>query len=680
MKPFLGLLACLYAVSALSMAASAKAAPSESDWLGHDADFNATNYGPQVEISTGNISRLGLVWSLYLPGQASLEATPLEVAGVIYFTGTYGAVYAVDVQTGKLLWRYDPQSWRVAPKKMRLIFSVNRGPAYAAGRIFSAALDGRLFALDAKTGKLLWSVQTVPVNSNQFITGAPLTFDGKVLIGGGGSDFNTRGQVGAYDQVTGKRLWRFYTVPGSPEQNQGDPAMLAAAATWHGAFWKIGGGGTVWNGMTYDPEFNRVYIGTANAGPQNVLKRSPGGGDNLYTASIVALDADTGKYVWDYQMVPGDVWDYDCTEQITLADLKIGGKTRKVLMQAPKNGFFYVIDRTDGRLISAAKIVKVSWASRIDLRTGRPVEVPGQRYEAGTAAVWPSATGAHGWQAMSYDPETGLVYIPTIHEGETLRRGAPGPGEVDNGGIAIATIPPAPGQPMANLLAWNPVTQKSAWRVDQSVMLNGGTLATGGGLVFQGSADGYLYAYDAKTGKQLWRFYAGLGIMAPPITYAVDGKQYVSVLVGFGSSAGGDSGDMAAGWNFAAPRRLLTFALDGKALLPPAPARFAKLQLLDDPALKLDPNQVVAGSTLFPTCSVCHGQNAVGAGGPGPDLRASPIAFDPNSLWRVLHDGVLLPAGMPSFPELTHDQVMDIYAYIRSQARTGLADRATMAK
>jgi quinohemoprotein ethanol dehydrogenase len=281
---------------------------------------------------------------------------------------------------------------------------------------------------------------------------------------------------------------------------------------------------------------------------------------------------------------------------------------------------------------------------------------------------------------MSFNPATGLVYIPTMHEGERLTRGAAGPGEVENAGIAIATIPPPPSAPKATLLAWNPVARRATWKVDQDVMWNGGTLSTAGDLVLQGTADGYLSAYDAKTGALLWHFYAGQGIIAPPISYAVNGKQYVSVLVGFGASAAIDSGDMGAGWSFAAPRRLLTFALGGTAVLPPTPPRFAKLNLLDDPNLKLDPARVAAGNAIFLACALCHGKNAIGAGGPAPDLRASEIALHPDSLWTLLHGGMLLAGGMPSFSDLTHDQVMDIYAYIRSRARISLTNEADAAK
>jgi quinohemoprotein ethanol dehydrogenase len=672
--------ACLAAGSVLALGANPATAQSSADWTGHGNTAFETNYATPAQITPGTVSRLGLAWSLDLPGEASLEATPVEVGGIIYFTGSYGAVYAADVKTGKLLWKFDPQTWKYNPAKLMTDFGVNRGPAYDHGRIFSAVTDGRLVALDAKTGKLLWGAQTTPMGGMVGITGAPRTFRGKVIIGNSGADVETRGYVTAYDQATGKQLWRFYVVPGSPDQNKGDPVMQAAAKTWNGPFWKGGGGGNPWDAITFDPDLNRIYVGTANASPENPDTRSPGGGTNLFTASIVALDADTGKYIWHYQMVPRDTWDYDCTQQMTLADLKIDGKLTKVLMQAPKNGFFYVLDRENGRLISAEKITKTTWASRIDLKTGLPVEAPGQRFEGGSADIWPSSIGAHSWQAMSYDPQTGLVYIPTMHEGMRLSHGPAKPGEIENGGTAIGIIPILPPEPKATLLAWNPLTQKPAWKIDQSTMWNGGALATAGGLVFQGTADGYMSAYDAKTGAKLWRFYSGLGIIAAPISYTVDGTQYVSVLVGYGANAAIDGPNAAEGWSFAAPRRLLTFSLDGKAVLPPSPPQFAKLQLLDDPTLKLDPAQVAAGSAMYLACAACHGRDAIGAGGPAPDLRASPIAFNPGALWAVVHEGALLPRGMPLILFFNHDQVMDIYAYIRSQARAGLAQQAAAAK
>ncbi len=624
-------------------------------------DYNDTAYSRLGQINTSNIGKLGLAWFLDLPGEATLEATPLAVHGVLYFNGSYGAVYAVAAASGRLLWKFDPQTWKYDPAKMRYIFPVHRGVAYADHRIFSAAVDGRLFALDAKTGKLLWSVQTLDPRSVQTITGAPCVFDGKVIIGNGGADEGARGYVTAYDAATGREAWRFYTVPGTPAQNRGHPAMERAARTWTGKYWKTGTGGGPWDSIVFDRELNRIYLGTGNPGPYDPAIRSPGGGDNLYTDSIVALDAATGKLVWAYQTTPRDEWDYDSTQQIVLAHLMSGGKRRAVLLQASKNGFFYVIDRRTGKLLSAGKIGKVTWASRIDLATGRPVVTKGSRYdESGSADVWPGPWGAHDWQTMSYSPMTGLVYIPYIQLGQRFTLGAR-PGAVSVGGVSLSFLDRGPGDGKGALLAWDPIHQRAAWRVPLPELWNGGTLATAGGLVFQGTADGYLSAYDAASGKRLWRFNAGLGIIASPDSYSLHGRQYLSVLVGYG-------GFVRAGWNFGAqPRRLLTFTLGGKAVLPPSAPPDMKVDAVDVPGYEPSPAAVAAGNQLAAACGLCHGKNLV-SGGTAPDLRASRIAANPDSLWAVVHDGALLRGGMPQFQSLTRKQVMDIYAYIRARA------------
>ena len=412
---------------AICAASANEAAGTSADWPNHGGAADESGYSQLDQIKASNVERLGLAWSLDLPDEVTLEATPLAVDGVLYFTGSYAAVYAVDGVTGKLLWKYDPQTWKHNPAKMLLSFAVNRGVAYADGRVFAASLDGRLIALDAKSGKLLWSVQTIDPRSMETMTGAPRTFNGKVIIGNAGADFGMRGYVTAYEAATGKQAWRFYTVPGRPEQNKGDPAMERAAATWSGEYWNTGTGGTVWNGMTFDAELNRIYIGTGNGAPYDVEKRSPGDGDNLYLASIVALDADTGKYVWHYQANPREAWDYKCTANIIMATLQIDGKPRKVLLQAPTNGFFYVLDRETGKLISAEKTGKVTWAERIDLKTGRPVEAKNIRYETGDLEIWPSPIGAHNWQAMSFSPARVSSTSHTCRSVRAFRRDPHGP-------------------------------------------------------------------------------------------------------------------------------------------------------------------------------------------------------------------------------------------------------------
>ncbi|HUD31056.1 MAG TPA: PQQ-binding-like beta-propeller repeat protein, partial [Novosphingobium sp.] len=389
-------IASALAVAALALASTsvtgAGSPPREAgagqDWTAVGGAFDESGYSRLSQIDTGNASHLGLAWSLDLPDEVTLEATPLEVDGTIYFTGSYARVYAVDAATGKELWTYDPEVWKHHPEKMFFSFGANRGMAFERGadgvaRVFAAALDGRLFALDARTGKELWVVESVPKGALNISTGAPRVMGGKVIIGNGGADFGARGFVTAFDTATGKQLWRFHTTPGSAEQNAGDPAMEAAAKSWGPEFWKTtGGGGTVWNGMTYDEEANRIYIGVGNAGPYDPDKRDPGGkGDNLYTTSIVALDADTGRYLWHYQENPRDSWDYKSTPNMVLGTLAIGGKSRRVLMHAPTNGFFYVLDPDTGKLLNAPGMTTlVEWAKGIDPGSGRPIENPDIRY------------------------------------------------------------------------------------------------------------------------------------------------------------------------------------------------------------------------------------------------------------------------------------------------------------
>lgn len=671
------LLRLLFSVLGLAVGSAgvARSPGAAADWLNHSADADETSYSQLDQIKIANVGGLGLGWWLELPGEVSLEATPLAVNGTLYFTGSYGTVYAVDGASGRLMWSYDPEVWKHSPAKMRLSFAVNRGVAYAHGRIFSGTLDGRLLALDGGTGKLLWSVETTASDSLQFITGAPRTFNDKVIIGNGGADFGARGYVTAYEQATGKEAWRFYVAPGTSEQNRGDPAMQRAAATWQGEYWKIGTGGAVWDSITFDAKLNRIYLGTGNAGPADPAVRSPGGGDNLYTASIVALDADTGHYVWHYQINPRDAWDYDCTEQMTLAELVVDGKLRDVLMQAPKNGFFYVLDRVTGKLISAQKIGKVTWADRIDLASGRPIEAKGIRYESGDTVIWPNPTGAHSWHAMSFSSKTGLVYIPYMQNGVHYYRGPPKTGDVFVANLSIGSAKADSEDGKGALVAWDPVRQKVRWRVQHETIWNGGTLSTAGNLVFQGTADGYVSGYDATSGRRLWRYYAGLGIIAPPMSYRAHGKQYIAVLVGYGGSASVGSDVMNVGWKWGAPRRLLSFAIGGAAALPPSPPRDMTVQALDDPSHPLSETDVEAGKVLFLNCFVCHGRDAVSAGAPAPDLRESALALDPQRFKAIVHDGALLQLGMPQFDMLSEEQLNQLSAYIRSRARVALGRR-----
>src|ERR1700683_513357 len=414
------------AVALLSMSAVALTAAvgaSDTNWYSHGGSRDEGNYSVLDQINAQTVGRLGLAWSLDLPGEVSLEATPLAIDGRLYFSGSSSDVYAVDARSGRVLWKYDPQVWRYRPEHLKLIWGINRGVAYSNGRVFVGTQDGRLIALEAGSGRLLWSVKTLADKSLQTITGAPWAIKGKVLIGNGGADSGARGYVTAYDERSGKRLWRFYTVPGDPSKGyEAEPfefeTMKMAAATWGKDWWKIGGGGgTVWDNMTYDPELNRIYIGVGNAGPWNPRVRSPGGGGTLFIASIVPPDAAPGHYTWHYQANPGEGWDYKNTTNMITADLTIDGKVRKVLMQSPTNGFFYVIDRTTGKLISAVKTGKVTWADHIDLSTGRPVETDNIRYQKGPTEIWPSPWGTHNWQGLCFAPQSGLVYSPYMQLG-----------------------------------------------------------------------------------------------------------------------------------------------------------------------------------------------------------------------------------------------------------------------
>ncbi|OCC23762.1 alcohol dehydrogenase [Croceicoccus estronivorus] len=646
---------------------------SGDDWPDYDGPGTA-HYSPLDQIDTGNIAKLGLVSFTDIETPGNSFTNPIEVGGTIYFAAGLSVVHAVDAVTGEMKWQYDPDVAAVAGDKMKTAWG-SRGLAYANGQIFVGTLDGRLIALDAATGNVAWTAQTTEADDKRYITGAPWVFKDKVVIGHGGADFApTRGYVTAYDQKTGKQAWRFYTVPGNPEDGFESKAMEMAAKTWTGEWWQYGGGATVWNAMAYDPELDRLYIGTGNGSPWNRKIRSPGGGDNLFVCSIVALNPDTGEYIWHYQTNPGETWDYNSAMDIELATMKIDGEMRPVILHAPKNGFFYVLDRRDGKLISAEPIVPVNWAERIDQKTGRPVENPQARFPDGKAAiVYPSPYGAHNVEAMSINPRTGLVYIPAMDQGRVYVDPPnlddfhynPEPIIRNNG---IGTPPPdlTPKTPSSFLLAWNPATQKEAWRVPYpTIRGGGGTLSTAGGLLFQGRATGEFKALDARTGKELWSFDAQTAVMTNPITYRIDGKQYVSVIVGarFPTGLG-----LEREWDYRTQHwRLLTFALDGDAALPPADTEV--LPFADDPAITIDADKAKAGAVLFgQKCALCHGGNAV-SGGAAPDLRRSMIPHDGAIFAQVVREGLLLSRAMPKFDDLSPAETAEIREYLLQRAR-----------
>lgn len=640
------------------------------DWITHGRNYGETRFSPLNQINAGNIKQLGLAWSFDTETTRGLEATPIVVGGVLYTTGSWSIVFAVDARTGKQLWKWDPQVPRTFGQKA-CCDVVNRGVAVYKGKVYVGTLDGRLAALDAETGKLIWQVVTVDQTLPYTVTGAPRVVKGKVLIGNGGAEMGVRGYISAYDAENGKMAWRFYTVPGDPSKPFESPAMERAAKTWSGEWWKIGGGGTVWDSMAYDPELDLLYIGTGNGSPWNREIRSRGTGDNLYLSSIVALKPDSGELAWYYQTTPGDSWDYTATQHIILADLDIGGRKRKVLMQAPKNGFFYVLDRASGELLSAQAYVPISWAKEVDQKTGRPVENTGVRYKDAAAFIKPGPLGGHNWQPMSFNPQTGLVYIPAQ---DTLFIYSPDkkfqyrPGSWNTGidfSIFKEPAPPMPGF----LLAWDPVNQKERWRVPHASYWNGGTLTTAGNLVFQGTSDGRFVAYSADKGEKLWEASLGTGIIAPPVTYELDGVQYVSIMAGWGGAfplTGGDGkGASPAGG------KLLTFALGGKLTMPEVVARNWTFTPIE---MNASAEQIETGATLFAQwCSVCHGLGAAG-GGATADLRYSaPATFD--KYRDIVLEGKYQGMGMPSLKRwLTADDVDAIRAYVLKR-RAALAEK-----
>ena len=561
----------------------------DGDWLSYGLTPGETRYSPLKQIDTSNVSRLGLVWSYEAgEGGGDQEDTPLVWNGTIYGVTNWSIVFAVDARTGKEKWRWDPEVNHQPTAAQLCCGVVNRGLAIYHNKIYVPVNDGRLEALDAATGKPVWEARVCWVQDQQTLTMAPRIAKGKVIVGAAGGDRPTRGFFAAYDAETGREAWRFWTVPGDPSKGFENSAMRKAAATWDGDWWKFGGGGSVWDGISYDPESELLYVGTGNAEPWPQALRTKDvstGHDNLYVASIVAVHVDTGELKWHYQMVPGDEWDYDSVQQMILADLNINGRTRKVIMQANKNGFFYVLDRVTGEFISARPFSRVTWAKGIDPKTGRPIINPEVKYGKDPVPVSPGGGGAHSWSPMSYNPQTGLVYIPTRGwdtfpyaaadefiadpkrggAGETGMRANTRGQKMQPAGPAIGPEP-LPGGKLGTLVAYDPVKQEIRWRVPVGNSRYGGTLATAANLVFQVAPSGHLIAYSADKGDKLLDIPTGLrNGMGPPITFAVDGKQYIALM---GGSGGTQSPGVSAEKTTPMKPRLLVFGLDGKAELP----------------------------------------------------------------------------------------------------------------
>ena len=656
-----------------------EAAGNNDEWLTYNRTYDAQRFSPLHQIDTENVKDLGLAWFADLDTARGQEATPLVIDGNIYISTAWSKAKAYDGKSGEVLWEFDPKvPGETAGKACCDV--VNRGLAAWDDKLFLGTLDGRLIALDRDTGEQVWSTMTVDPADSYTVTGAPIVIDGRVIIGNGGADYGVRGYITAYDATDGRQLWRFYTVPDRPGANEVD-YLQRAEATWNGEWWKLGGGGTVWDAMAYDPELDLLYIGVGNGSPWNQAYRSPGGGDNLYLSSIVALKPETGDYVWHYQTTPGETWDYTATQHIILAELVIAGQQHKVLMQAPKNGFFYVLDRVTGELISANNFVPVNWAEGIDMETGRPIQNPDARIDktGKPSFVLPGPGGAHSWHSMAFDPASGLVFIPAqdagfpfipevgwesaalgFNTGMDFSAGAMPANPEVRAGAAAAT--------KGALIAWDPVTQQERWRVNFNGPNNGGVLATGGGLVFQGNAAKEFAAFDASDGTRLWSTDVQTGVIAAPATFSIDGEQFVAVLAGWGgvySLAPGILSEVSGPVRNIS--RLLVFKLGGSGELPPeAPLRRLPL---NPPESSGTPEQVAEGARQYGRfCGTCHGDAAYGST-IVPDLRRSPLIIDGDAWASVAHEGTRGNLGMLGFGDvLTAEQIESIRHYVIMRA------------
>jgi len=675
------------------------------NWLHGGRDYGQSHYSPLTQINRGTVTRLGYAWHLDLPMEHGYEATPLMADGVLYGSGPQGIAFAVDAASGELQWQFDPD---IDPQFMRKVCCgvVNRGVALSGDRLFVGALDGYLYALDRHDGSVLWRVDTFTDRGRGYtITGAPYIANDLVIIGNAGAEFDARGYFTAYDAETGEQRWRFFTVPDNPEGPWEHPELAAAAPSWDpDSLWQVGLGGTVWDGMAFDPNLNLLYVGTGNAAPYPRKLRSPKGGDNLYLASILAINPDSGRLVWHYQTTPGDNWDYTATQKMILTELEIEGRTRRVLMQAPKNGFFYVLDRETGELLSAEPYASVNWASHVDQVTGRPVETSQAEYYYHPKLIFPGPQGAHNWQPMSYSPDTGLVYIPVKEAGaiwtlpeepfEYQRGGLNShsqyifttPGEWGLDSALAKTLPPfeelAAGQPDTTirgfLRAWDPVAQRLVWQQETSgpwvgnmnaFWNGGGLLSTGGGLVFQGRGTGDLVALDAASGATLHSIAVGASMMAAPMTYSIEGVQYVAILTGIGGGNGNDYVPGMAAYTYGNQGRLVAFRLDGGEVpLRPVIAR-TEAGLVQPPVPRRGtPEQIAAGASHYlRNCAKCH-SNIDGRGSGIPDLRLMDAATHA-AFADILLQGTLVAKGMGNFSDLLQpSEVDDLHSYLIDEA------------
>jgi quinohemoprotein ethanol dehydrogenase len=666
-------------------------------WLTSGRDFGKTHYSPLTDINKETAARLGFAWSYETGTTRGLEATPTVVDGVMYTSGTTGRVYALRADTGEELWKFDPESDGQV-NRWTCCDEVNRGVAVWDGVVYVASLDGRMFGLDAENGAVLWEVDTIIDHDRGYSsTGAPEVAGSVVIIGNAGSDYDARGYVSAYDLKTGEFKWRFFVTPRDPDLGPQEHKELEEIAlpTWDPeSRWDVGGGGTPWGTIIYDPELNLVYVGTGNASLFNWHERSPAGGDNLFLSSILAINPDTGELAWHYQETPRESWDYTSVQPFFLTDLEIDGAMRQVLMHAPKNGFFYVLDRATGELLRAEKFVPVNWATHVDLETGRPViDEEAVDYSNATEPKWvvPSGMGGHSWNPMAWDPERKLAFIPTIEggsvtwdptDGHTYRPKMANSGTSILFGDSLYADPDNMAEPMASALrevqasgehvsqsalkAFDPLTGEVKWeRRHTDWWDRAGVLATAGGVLFQGDDRGMFRVIDSDTGEVLKELNVGTSIMAAPMTYTIDGVQYVSVMAAWGGGGWFAPHPTSAVQTYGNQGRIITFRLDGTE--PPLPPEIDRNPVIPEPPMQTASAETIAeGSRLFGSCRTCHANRPDGM---TPDLRSSGLLHSVDGFKAVVLEGALRMRGMPQWDDvLSAEDTEAIHAYLIDEA------------
>ena len=666
-------------------------ASASEEWLTYGGTYDEQRHSALTQINTDTVADLGVAWTYDLATNRGVESTPIVVDGVMFVTSAWSVVHALDAKTGEELWVHEPDVDRTIGVNA-CCDVVNRGVAVYDGKVFVGVIDGRLQALDAVTGNLLWDVVTVDQGKPYTITGAPRVVKDKVLIGNGGAEFGVRGYISAYDTNTGDKIWRFYTVPNPNKQPDGEASDAAfedvGNVSWGdtGAWTTEGGGGTVWDSIVYDEVNDRIIFGVGNGSPWNWKRRDPSGLDNLFLSSIVAVDVDTGEYAWHFQTTPGDSWDYTATQTIILADLPLGeaGAMRRVAMQAPKNGFFYVIDAGSGEFIQGAPFVPQNWTTGLT-EAGRPIETPDARDQSTVFMQTPGPLGAHNWHPMAYNPDLQLAYIPAQ---ELPQAYLADPLATDkpvkwNTGLDFAAEVPLEFTPAiramvratlkGRLIAWDPVANEPRWTVEHNNAWNGGVLSTAGGLVFQGQLEGIFSAYDAATGEELWSDNVRSGAASGPGTYMIDGEQYVTITTGWGSAYALSAG---LGYDKAVSPtvgKVVTFKLGGTGSIArpdmPSIETKPKAERFGDDAM------LAAGLVDYArNCAVCHGPFAISSG-VLPDLRWSEISADKQMWYEVVHDGSMSENGMVGFDDvLSADEIETIRAYVIAQGHAAQVD------